>query len=124
MSYAYAKQPNEQWPETLYSFRLSANPEGPLVIAKWCGGREPVERYFIMHHGRGRCDCIGCARTGERGCKHMQMWAKVQNIVASQGLPNFFGCYYNYDTDTLYTPEDGEGVPWDNSWMEQFWKKS
>lgn len=95
----------EQWPETLYSFR--PNRTGELVIAKWCGGREPTTTYEISSMGKGRCNCIGSTR--KPYCKHRRIVDTVEAICMQAGFP-IWGCYWDDTHQLLYTPADGEGV--------------
>lgn len=88
--------------EILYSFRL----EGSVMrIRKWDGHKAPTDWYSITNKGKGSCDCFGALR-GQGMCKHRQMMERLFKL----GL-NLMGCFYDYDHDILYTPEDGEGVP-------------
>ncbi len=91
--------------EVLYSFRIVAG--NRLEIAKWVDGSErPTDVYTITMRGKGTCNCQGSMRTPY--CKHRQMVDHMQ-----KGFPstNFIGSFYNYTTDTLYHPDDGEGIP-------------
>lgn len=97
-------KPSTKDEEILYSARI--NRHNSLVLAKWDGHKEPVETYTITNRGKGKCDCQGSSRNPY--CKHRKMVDAWEKISAS---PDFMGEFYNNDTGTLYTPEDGEGVP-------------
>lgn len=88
--------------EVLYSFKV--NRHNSLVIHKWDGHKEPVDQVTVTQRGKGKCDCFGSMRSSD--CKHRKMAAKLNAL----NMP-LMGCFYDYDHDILYTPEDGEGIP-------------
>lgn len=93
--------------ETLYAIRV--NKHNSIVFTKVVDGRWNGDAYTITNRGRGACDCFGASRN-PGGCKHRKMVEKLAKVSKEQNLA-LMGCFYDYDHDILYTPEDGEGVP-------------
>ncbi len=87
--------------EVLYSARV--NKFGTIELAKFSGHKRPDEIYSIRSNGN--CDCMGWGRN--QHCKHNDI------IALWQTLGPFEGGFLNFETKTLYTPEDdeGEGIP-------------
>lgn len=100
-------EPQPYFGEVLYAARI--NKHGSLQLAKFDADRSgpPLDVYTITAAGRGACDCAASYRmTHKGGCKHKKLVQEWLNF----GVP-FEGGFYNYDTKTLYTPLDGEGIP-------------
>lgn len=92
-----------------YSFRV--NKFQSLCLAKWDGHKEPADVYTITSLGKGKCDCQGSMR--QPYCKHRKMVEHVLEVLQTHNLSGLalIGAFYDEDSDLLYLPEDGEGIP-------------
>ena len=90
--------------ETLYTLRKRKS--GAIALAKFVDGRkEPSEVYTIVNT---KCDCQGSSR--QPYCKHRKIQDEFLKFQQEQGISPA-GVFYEYETNTFYCPQDGEGIP-------------
>ena len=90
--------------EVLYTLRRRAS--GVVEVAKFDDQhKEPLAVHWINNF---TCDCFQGSR--RQYCKHRKIQDEFAKLKEMHGISPA-GVFYDFDRNTFYCPQDGEGIP-------------